>query len=372
MAVGACQLAAGSITNATIRDTSIVSGATGATWSGATMNFSRVTISAPRGAIEVLGTKSSTIENSVIRNTPGGSPADAAIAAGNGANVLVNPNGSGSGDGTLTQGAGTITNVAPGFVNAPFLNYRLSAPSPLIDAGDPADAFTLDHTGNPRQVEGDGAGGARSDLGAYEYQYQAPTALLSGPDTVVLGEAAGFSSTGSADPDLEALTPDVELRRWRHRAGRDGLACLLGPRHVHGDADGHRSGRSHRHRDQASRGARPARASGRGRWRRHRHEHRDRRERHADPGHPAAEAQRAAGPARARAPGAKRPDRVPLDQGVAGAPALRALRRQAGQALPALRQGGDRRPSTPSPAATACVSPDACPSAARSSRAATG
>jgi PKD repeat protein len=103
--------------------------------------------------------------------------------------------------GGLTQGAGNITDVAPQFVNPVFGDYRVKAPSPLIDAGDPSDALALDLAGRPRVVEGDGAPGKRSDMGAYEYQRQAPTALFTVPASALAGEAVQVSATGSSDPD---------------------------------------------------------------------------------------------------------------------------------------------------------------------------
>jgi hypothetical protein len=81
------------------------------------------------------------------------------------------------------------------------LNFRLKAPSPLIDAGDPADPLTVDLTGAPREVDGDGVGGARSDMGAYEYQRQPPAATINAPTSATIGEAADFSAAGSSDPD---------------------------------------------------------------------------------------------------------------------------------------------------------------------------
>jgi len=103
--------------------------------------------------------------------------------------------------GALTQGAGNIKDAQPGFVNPVFGDYRLKAPSPLIDAGDPNDALTLDVAGNPRKMEGDGAPGMRSDMGAYEYQRQAPTAASNVPATAQAGDTVQVSATGSSDPD---------------------------------------------------------------------------------------------------------------------------------------------------------------------------
>lgn len=94
------------------------------------------------------------------------------------------------------------TTTEPSFVDpiAIVPELALKAPSPLIDAGDPADPLSVDFLGQARVVDGDGIGGARSDMGAFEYQRRAPLALLGiagtdAPRTVVL------SAKGSFDPD---------------------------------------------------------------------------------------------------------------------------------------------------------------------------
>jgi PKD domain len=103
---------------------------------------------------------------------------------------------------TKTIGAGNDTVTDPVYVATQFIpNFRLRAPSPLIDAGDPTDTPGEDLARALRPVDGDGVGGARSDIGAYEYQRQAPKASIKAPATAAIGEAAAFSASGSSDPD---------------------------------------------------------------------------------------------------------------------------------------------------------------------------
>jgi PKD repeat protein len=103
--------------------------------------------------------------------------------------------------GTFTNGAGNITNHDPVFVNPALRDYRLRAPSPLFDAGDPTDQIALDLDGNPRKVDADSVPGARSDMGAFEYQRQAPTAVINAPATATAGDQVAVNANGSSDPD---------------------------------------------------------------------------------------------------------------------------------------------------------------------------
>jgi hypothetical protein len=68
-----------------------------------------------------------------------------------------------------------LSNVGDaGFADAPGGDYRLLPGSPLIDTGDPGSAQGLDLDGNPLIADGNGDGGARRDLGAFELQPAAP------------------------------------------------------------------------------------------------------------------------------------------------------------------------------------------------------
>ena len=96
--------------------------------------------------------------------------------------------------------------------------FALSFDSPLIDRGDPAVQppsgfflFFWDVFQQSRVRDGDGDGNLRVDIGAFEYQRRAPTAVASaliGPDDVT------FFGDGSSDPDLgetDQLTYDWEF-----------------------------------------------------------------------------------------------------------------------------------------------------------------
>jgi hypothetical protein len=88
------------------------------------------------------------------------------------------------------------------FVDAANDDYRLRHDSPLIDIGEPVDpTTTVDLGGGLRLVDGDQTGGARRDIGAFEYQARAPSAAISGPSTGSTTEQLSFSGAGSFDPD---------------------------------------------------------------------------------------------------------------------------------------------------------------------------
>ncbi len=107
------------------------------------------------------------------------------------------------GPGQLNTSTGN-SSAAPEFVSTGGLvkNFRLKGGSALIDAADPTDSLTEDKDGLTRTVDGDGAGGARSDMGAYEYQRTAPEADLTvTPAAPVAGQQATFSAAPSKDAD---------------------------------------------------------------------------------------------------------------------------------------------------------------------------
>ncbi|MEA2442901.1 MAG: hypothetical protein QOJ12_193 [Thermoleophilales bacterium] len=78
--------------------------------------------------------------------------------------------------------------------------------SPLIDRGVPgavlANESPVDLAGLPRVVDGDGSGGARRDMGAFEYQRSAPVVTAGGaPADAKVGEPFSFSASSTdADP----------------------------------------------------------------------------------------------------------------------------------------------------------------------------
>lgn len=112
---------------------------------------------------------------------------------------------------TLTTGAGVLTG-APQFAggtpgtNLAAADLRLKAPSPLIDAGDGNGVLATDFAGLSRPVDGDGAGGAKVDLGAIEYRREAPVAQLAAPATATVGQPVAFSAAGTTDPDGDTMT----------------------------------------------------------------------------------------------------------------------------------------------------------------------
>lgn len=67
------------------------------------------------------------------------------------------------------EGAGNITNQAPGFVNASAQDFHLAQGSPCIDSGDASGAPADDLDCVPRPLDGDAANGAAFDMGAYEF-----------------------------------------------------------------------------------------------------------------------------------------------------------------------------------------------------------
>ena len=156
----------------------------------------------------VAGTATVNLQSSTVS----GFSRELTAAQSNGGNAHLNVNYSNyddveeSGGGDIVGGAGNV-NVTPGFV-APFpvffrpADYHLRFSSPLIDAGSPAapPAGSADLDGLTRQVDGDGTGGPRRDIGAFEYQRRAPTIALNGPATGRPGEALAFNAAGS-DPD---------------------------------------------------------------------------------------------------------------------------------------------------------------------------
>ena len=104
------------------------------------------------------------------------------------------------GIGTLTAGpAQGNVDVDPKYRGSN--DYRLRADSPLIDAAVPPNSG-LDVAGQPRGVDGNGDNDPRSDIGAFEYQLQAPVAVAKTTATTVDAlEVFEVDGTDSSEPE---------------------------------------------------------------------------------------------------------------------------------------------------------------------------
>ena len=93
----------------------------------------------------------------------------------------------------------------PLFVNAAAADFHLQSGSPAIDTGASTHAPSVDIDGNSRPIDGDGAGGAQFDKGAYEF---VPSPLLAAQGETFQGNGTPINAT--------ALAPIVEeaTRRW--------------------------------------------------------------------------------------------------------------------------------------------------------------
>jgi PKD domain len=168
--------------------------------------------------IQGAGTAAVNVESSIVTGAHTSSFARYA-AAGGSANIVVGHSNfappdqsqvdAGKGPGVFQQTPnGTNTNLEPKFVDAlvtlesPTVDLRLRHDSPLIDKGEPGGAQGWDAAREARVVDGEGAGDAVRDMGAYEYQRRAPTAAIASPAGVfAVGTPVAFSAQGSSDPD---------------------------------------------------------------------------------------------------------------------------------------------------------------------------
>jgi hypothetical protein len=143
------------------------------------------------------------VEHSLRRSAPAGTAVINTDYSNYDAATQVDPPNSG-GINALEQ-----SHLEPGFVDRSDRNYRLSAGSPLIDAGDPAGLGTAEASsdlgGNKRLLNGNADCVPERDVGAYEFI--APTAFASisaSASQAFLGEAVIFDGSGSCDPDPAA------------------------------------------------------------------------------------------------------------------------------------------------------------------------
>jgi MYXO-CTERM domain-containing protein len=103
----------------------------------------------------------------------------------------------------VSAGTGSIV-ANPQFVDTSLGNFHLLGTSQAIDAADPGTALAVDCEGQTRPIDGNGAGGAQPDMGAYEYNPSANKWPIAdaGPDKVAeAGKSISFDGSGSSDPD---------------------------------------------------------------------------------------------------------------------------------------------------------------------------
>ena len=154
------------------------------------------------------GTATLNLDSSTVR----GFADDVLSLEQNGGNAVVNTSYSnyqdvGNGGGEVNQGPGRIDGN-PKFIRAfngilgP-ADFHLDYPSALIDTGNPAapPPSAQDRDGLARVVDGNGVGGPRRDMGAYEYQRRPPVVAFKGPSSGKPGQQLTYSANDSDDPD---------------------------------------------------------------------------------------------------------------------------------------------------------------------------
>jgi hypothetical protein len=121
--------------------------------------------------------------------------------------------------------AATDIDADPLFVNFAAGDYHLGLGSLSIDSGDPATASlpTDDYDGAPRPVDGNGDGGARRDMGAFEYQPK-PDDPPTGPDPDPDPNPGDPSDPGNPDHDPPVISKLKTSRKLT--AGKGGKVKL--------------------------------------------------------------------------------------------------------------------------------------------------
>jgi len=118
-------------------------------------------------------------QNSIVREADSDDTANVTTSYSNYDQATTSSYNGPTGHGSITES--NPVSGAPSFVNTPVGNFRPATGSILVDAGDPAFTaapFETDLDGGDRTLNGDGAGGARTDLGAYERENAKPVVKI--------------------------------------------------------------------------------------------------------------------------------------------------------------------------------------------------
>ena len=172
------------------------------------------------GIASVSDTGQQSLRNTIIANNIGSSNPDVATASpinSLGYNLIKNATGATIGGSTTGNILGTDPNLDPvlRFNGGATRTHALRPGSPAIDTGDPAITSGTDQRGIARPQDGDGTGGARADIGAYERRL---TDLIGSPI---------FDFDGDSKTDLSIFRPGPGEWWWlRSSNGTNGAVSF--------------------------------------------------------------------------------------------------------------------------------------------------